>query len=149
MLRELELDAVARLYAGHVETRPQVHPPSRASGAAMAPVAAPRVARAVLAEALRPGTPPWMVVGWPESLDGHAGRLLDAMLAAVGRRRGSEAGASDAGSNARLVLVLGDCAHDSPLERVALPDPRHLIDHPAAKAAAWEALARARRMAGG
>lgn len=153
MLRELELDGVARLYArdqvapAAAQTRPRAVSP--AADAAPARPAAPRTARTFLADAQHPGSPPWMVVGWPESLEGPAGRLLDAMLAAVGRQRRGQSDGSGAGPNPRLLLVLGDCAHDTALEALSLPDPRQLLDHPAGKAAAWETLVRARRMAGG
>jgi hypothetical protein len=153
MLRELELDGVARLYA----REPVAQAPAEKSPRLQSPIAepmpaataAPRTTRTLLVDAQRPGAPPWLVVGWAESLEGHAGRLLDAMLAAVGRQRRAESSGGDAASHARLALVLGDCAHDSPLEAVSLPDPRHLLEEPAGKAAAWESLVRARRIAGG
>ena len=152
ILRELELDVVARLYA----RAPTADAPPKSMRESLAPaqrtpppVLAPRAPRALLADAMRPGLPPWLVVGWPEALEGPAGRLLDAMLAAVGRQRRVEIAGSQASPDARLVLILGDCGHESPLDAVPLPDPRHLLDHPAGKSGAWESLVRARRLAGG
>ena len=144
ILRELELDGVARLYSfGETDT-----PAPREVTAASAPIAkAPAAIRTWLADPVKGEAAPWQVAGSDDMFDGDAGRLVDAMLAAVGMRRRDTQ--SPATSSPALVLLLGDSVQETHLPTVPIADPRVLLRQPAGKAEAWEALVRARRLTNG
>lgn len=152
MLRELELDAVVRLYGGGEEL------------ASPAPPGPP--CRTLFVEGCD-----WLVVagaGAGDPFSGAPGKLLDAMLAAAGGQRSAEpsAGLAEALSTRppRLVLLMGPDA-----AREALPgetdfaslrsrvhacrgvpaivtfDAGHLLEASLDKPGAWEDLVLARR----
>lgn len=159
-LRELGLLDVARLYGLDLET-----------GARAAPTPA---LHALVTECGR-----WMVLGEgrgdgarpDDSFAGAAGKLLDAMLAAAGCRRGGEVAPlerqwQDAAPRVLLALgqstaarLLGTDASSGDLRGrvhryrevpvVVTYGPADLLDAPADKARAWEDLVLARRMAAG
>jgi hypothetical protein len=162
ILRELELDAVARLYA----PLPEASPASAAAGSL--PAKAPPVpVRAVFVEGLE-----WLVAAGGEGegpFTGHEGRLVDGMLAAAGGAR-AEGDPMPLGQamarRPRLVLVLGSAAAGELLEApgpvetlrgtvfrvgevpaVVTFHPAELLEACQKKLFAWEDLLFARRSA--
>lgn len=141
-LRELELLPVARLYG--IVTAPAAAAPPRvrlAWGECRA--WSNRVAICMAAEE---GDP----------FDGAQGKLLQAMLAAIGWQGLERAEAADADAGVKMILALGDAAaarfavargkvqqhRDTPV--VASYHPARLLQAPADKARAWEDLLLAR-----
>ncbi len=158
-LRELELLAVSRLY--------RLGESAPASWAGLrVQVAVPRARRG------EPAAPsaPWLFVAGAddegEPFEGAAGKLFDAMLAAIGCARGPELDAEGAMEKVRpgVVVALGNAAaahlvdaggtvaslrgrshrcREVPL--VVTLHPAGLLESPLAKAQAWEDLVFARR----
>lgn len=162
ILRELELDGVARLYGPLPEVSSSA--PFAVAPPAPRPAAPPVPVRAVRVEGLD-----WLVVAGGEGEGPFAaaeGRLLDAMLASVGGRRSPGDPASVAEGFAQrpaLVLALGLAAArelgvEGPLESLRgtvrrvrdLPvvvtfHPAELLEAGSKKACAWQDLLFARR----
>lgn len=156
-LRELELLAVARLYG---LGEPLRRPVEADWSDLRVQVAEPRARRGASAAALSP----WLFVagaGEGEPFEGIAGKLFDAMLAAVGRSRGPQVDAEGVIGRVRpaLVVVLGQAAASRLLggdgtlaslrgklhrcqdvPTVATFHPGELLQSPLDKAKAWEDL---------
>ncbi len=161
-LRELELLAVARLYGRGAPARRPVE--ADWSGLRVQ-VAEPRARRGAPAAALSP----WLFVagaGEGEPFEGTAGKLFDAMLAAIGRGRGPEIDADGAivrvrpalvvalgqaaaarllGSDGTLASLRGQLHRCQDVPAVATFHPGELLQSPLDKAKAWEDLVFARR----
>ena len=140
-LRELELLPVARLY-GLADAQPDA--------AAHVPAAAPLAAEAPLA-AWVAGNAPWLFVA--EVADAQAGRLLGAMMAAVGCAPGRQvevrADTPLDALGARVIVALGERAAARAAPGAAVPviatrGLAELLAQPADKAIAWKDLLRAR-----
>ena len=140
-LRELELLPVARLY-GLADAQPRAAAP-----AAVAPSPAAEVPLAAWVA----GNAPWLFVA--EVADAQAGRLLAAMMAAVGCEPGrqvevrADTPLDDLG--ATVVVALGEraAARASPGAAVPVIATRglaELLAQPGDKAIAWKDLLRAR-----
>jgi hypothetical protein len=140
-LRELELLPVARLY-GLADVQP--------AAAAPAAVAPSPLAEAPLA-AWVAGNAPWLFVA--EVADAQAGRLLGAMMAAVGCEPGRQVEVRaetplDA-LGARVIVALGERAAQRATPGAAVPvvvtrGLAELLAQPGDKAIAWKDLLRAR-----
>ena len=161
ILRELELDAVARLYA------PLPEATAATAADSMPPRAPPVPVRAVFVEGLE-----WLVAAGGEGegpFTGPEGRLVEGMLAAAGgaRAEGDPMSLEQAMARApRLVLVLGTAAAGELLEApgpletlrgtvfrigevpaVVTFHPAELLEACEKKLFAWEDLLFARRSA--